>query len=54
MGRIERTRELASRRKRKVQITRLRKLHAAAKSEDEKTAILTKARKMSPFISFED
>lgn len=54
MGRIERTRELAKRRKRKSQITKLRKQHSEAKSDDEKNAILTKARKMSPFISFED
>ena len=51
MGRVERDREIARRR------TRLKKLRAkfdTAKSQDEKDEIFAKARKLSPFISFED
>lgn len=53
MGRVERQRELARRRKRRVQLKKLRVKYAAATSETEKTEILTKARRMSPFIELE-
>ena len=53
MGRIERTREIARRRKRKASIVKLRAKYAAAKGTDEKAAIFEKARKISPFITFE-
>lgn len=54
MGRVERSRELARKRKRKAQIKKLRTEYAAAKSSDSKASILEKARKMSPFIEFEE
>lgn len=53
MGRIERTREIARRRKRKVQLAKMRVRYAAATSESEKAEILAKARRMSPFIELE-
>jgi Family of unknown function (DUF6800) len=54
MGRTQRSREIARRRKRKGQIKKLRVRHAAATSESEKADILNKARRMSPLVSFED
>ena len=53
MGRTERTREIARRRKRKVQLLKMRTRFAAATSESEKAEILSKARRMSPFIELE-
>jgi hypothetical protein len=54
MGRVERTREIARRRKRRVQLKKLRIRFAAAASESEKAEIMTKARRLSPFINFEE
>ncbi|MCH2212584.1 MAG: hypothetical protein MK110_14870 [Fuerstiella sp.] len=54
MGRIERTREIARRRKRRVQLKKLRTRFAAANSESEKAEILAKARRMSPFVTLEE
>ena len=53
MGRVERQRELARRRKRGVQLKKLRARYAAATSESEKTELLAKARRMSPFVELE-
>lgn len=53
MGRVERQRELARRRKRRVQLKKLRIKHAAANSETDKAELLAKARRMSPFVEFE-
>ena len=54
MGRIERTREIARRRKRKVQLQKLRIRFAAATSESEKSEILAKARRLSSFVTLEE
>lgn len=53
MGRSERSREIARRRKRKVQLAKMRVRFADATSEGEKAEILAKARRMSPFIELE-
>jgi len=54
MGRVERTREIARRRARKVKLEQLRAKYAKATGESEKSLILTKARKLSPFVEFEN
>jgi len=54
MGRVERQRELARRRKRRVQLQKMRVKYAAAANETEKAEILAKARRMSPFIELEE
>lgn len=54
MGRIERTREIARRRKRGVQLKKLRVRFAAAASESEKAAIIDKTRRLSPFVNLEE
>ncbi|MEO2031302.1 MAG: DUF6800 family protein [Planctomycetaceae bacterium] len=54
MGRIQRTREIARRRKRKVQLKKLRVRHAAATSESERAEILAKARRLSSFVTLEE
>ena len=53
MGRVERQRELARRRKRRSQLKKIRTKYAAATSETEKAELLVKARKMSPFVELE-
>lgn len=53
MGRIERTREIARRRQRRVKLRKLRALYAAATSKGEKQAILEKVRKVSPLVDLE-
>lgn len=53
MGRIERTRELASRRARSKKLKKLRVKFAEAKSDAEKQAITDKAFKVSPFAKLE-
>ncbi|MEZ6125123.1 MAG: DUF6800 family protein [Planctomycetaceae bacterium] len=53
MGRVERQREIARRRKRRVQLPKLRAKFAAATSESQKAEILEKARRMSPFIQLD-
>ena len=50
MGRIERTREIARRRKRRAKVKKLRKVFASAKTAPEKTEIQTKAQRVSPFV----
>lgn len=54
MGRIERSREIARRRIRRVKLQKLRAKYAAATSESEKADIQAKARRMSPFIVLEE
>ena len=54
MGRIERTREIARRRKRGVQLKKLRVRFAAAASESDKAAIIAKTRRLSPFVNLEE
>ena len=54
MGRVERTRELARRRSRRSKLKKLRTNFAKSKSDGEKAEIATKARKISPFVSFEE
>jgi len=53
MGRTERNRELARKRTRRAKLSKLRTKFVAAKSEGDKKAIMTKARKVSPFVEFE-
>ncbi len=53
MGRCERSREIARRRKRKVQLAKMRSRFAEATSESAKAEILAKARRMSPFVELE-
>lgn len=53
MGRIERTRELARRRTRKVKLKKLRAKFVSAKNETEKTEIRNKVFKISPFAVLE-
>jgi hypothetical protein len=54
MGRVERTREIARRRVRRVKLSKLRKAYAKATNRGEKEAMLAKARKISPLISLDD
>ena len=54
MGRVERDREIARRRTRRAKLKKLRAKFDTAKSQDEKDEIFAKAKKLSPFISFED
>ena len=53
MGRVERQREIARRRKRNVQLKKVRAKYAAATNEAEKAVLLAKARRMSPFLDLE-
>lgn len=48
MGRIERTREIARKRSRRVKLKKLRAKFALAKTETEKAALRDKAFKVSP------
>ena len=54
MGRVERDREIARRRTRRAKLKKLRAKFDAAKSQGEKDEIFAKARKLSPFVTFED
>jgi len=54
MGRVERDREIARRRTRRVKLKKLRVLYAKADSRNEKDEILLKARKISPFVVLEE
>jgi hypothetical protein len=53
MGRSERQREIARRRKRKAGITKIRARYADARNDGEKAELLAKARRMSPFVSLD-
>jgi hypothetical protein len=50
MGRIERQRELARRRARKVKLQKLRARFAKATDSNTKELILQKVRRISPFL----
>ena len=54
MGRIERTREIARRRIRRVKLKKLRKAFAEARGRSEKEEIMAKVRKISPFVNLEE
>jgi hypothetical protein len=54
MGRVERGRELARKRKRRAKLKRYRAEFAKASNETDKAEILEKARKISPFAVLED
>ena len=49
MGRVERDRELARRRKRREKLKKLRKKYAEAQTPAERAEIEAKVRKISPF-----
>ncbi len=53
MGRIERDRELARRRKRSVQLKKFRARFAKAKSQGDKDAVIEKVFRISPFVDLE-
>jgi hypothetical protein len=54
MGRVERDREIARRRTRRAKLKKLRAKYDAALSQGEKDEIFAKARKLSPFVVFEE
>ncbi len=54
MPRIERDRDLSRKRARKAKLRKFRAQYATAKNDTEKQAIFEKARRISPFISFEE
>ena len=54
MGRIERTREIARRRTRRVKLTKLRERYAKATSPADKQALAAKVRRISPFAVLEE
>lgn len=54
MGRVERTREIARRRSRRVKLKKLRQQYAKASSRGEKQAIVDKARRISPLVNLEE
>ena len=49
MGRLERSREIARRRTRRVKLKKLRTKFAAAKTQAEKDVLLAKCHRLSPF-----
>jgi hypothetical protein len=53
MGRVERDREIARRRARRVKLKKLRTKLAKATDQGAKTAVLEKVRKISPFLDLE-
>lgn len=53
MGRIERQRELARRRTRKVKVKKLREKFAKATDNNTKELIIAKMRRVSPLIDLE-
>lgn len=53
MGRVERQREIARKRVRRVKLKKLRTKFAAAKSEADKDAIRAKMQRVSPFATVE-
>lgn len=54
MGRVERGRELARKRKRRAKLKKYRVAYAKASNESDKAEILEKVRKISPFAVLED
>lgn len=53
MGRVERDREIARRRVRRVKLKKLREKYAASKDPDTRAQIAEKVRRISPFASLE-
>ncbi len=53
MSAVMRIKELHKRKQRKFKLKSLRRRYNAAKSEDEKNAVLDKVRKVSPDLSME-
>jgi len=53
MGRIERSREIARSRARKVKIKKLRAKFAAAKTDADKNAVREKMSRVSPLVVLE-
>ncbi len=53
MGRIERQRELARRRTRKVKLKKIRLRFAKATDQGQKEILLQKLRRVSPFVDLE-
>ncbi len=54
MPRVERSRELARKRKRKAKLKKLRVKYANAGDRAEKEAIQEKVRRISPFVNLEE
>lgn len=54
MPRIERDREIARRRQRKVKIQKLVEKYMKATAQADKTVIATKVRRLSPFYNIEE
>ena len=54
MPRIERDREIARRRQRKVKIQKLVAKYMKATAQADKTVIATKVRRLSPFYNLEE
>jgi hypothetical protein len=54
MGRVERDREIARRRARRVKVKKLRERFAAAKTATEKQAVREKMFKVSPLVVLQD
>ena len=54
MGRVEGSRELARRRRRRVKLKKLRKQFAATDNKTEREEIRAKARRISPFANLEE
>lgn len=54
MPRIERDREIARRRHRKVKIEKLVEKYIKATAQADKTVIATKVRRLSPFYNIEE
>jgi hypothetical protein len=54
MGRVERDREIARRRTRRSKLQKLRTRFAKATDQASKNVILAKARRLSPFATFEE
>ena len=54
MPRIERDREIARRRQRKVKIQKLIVKYMKATAQADKTVIATKVRRLSPFYNLEE
>ena len=54
MGRVERTREIARRRTRRVKLQKLRAQYAAAKSDSTKAEIMEKVRRISPLATMDE
>jgi hypothetical protein len=54
MGRVERNREIARRRSRRVKVKKLRERYAAAKTATEKQAVREKMFKVSSLVVLQD